>query len=240
MKEYRTQPLGIEDPSWPCDFVSRVYIDGTDLAVGIPSATQGVYEIVQGMVKQCVLPPMIEPLPDGATFTLMTDKGNYEIEYAVVHSIEVIPGEYDLSAAGMWKVREPGEITERRDDEDVVILNQINADTGDMFVSNLIVNAHNAVVKKLTEINVWRALTLCDLPLRMSKDGLELGDKQLPDYDAGIQKVGDKLSVYGFSMSMPDRIILEYGDDPDIAGRRITITGDNVDILDSKIGGGSG
>lgn len=197
----------------------------------------------------------------------------------------------EVLSEGMWKAGKPGEITERRNGEDVGILHQLNAGSGDMFELSLLVKAHNAAVKKLHETYAWRTLGGCDLSITMTRDGIEIGDTQKPDYEAGIQKAGDMLSVYGFEMAMPDRIILEYdmtdgsckrvllddeqyavymyprhpfmekvnqnecemisimgctiekpdriilgyGDDPDMAGRQVIITGDKLEIVDSSV-----
>lgn len=235
MKEYRPSDGDCGNMIWPKDRLMEALRQECEVCIEFPTEMTRVYDEHRGVI--------LEIHANSFIFSMSDSIAQGVAPYSSVYSFEMIqaeskPPEPETLAAGMWDLppmanNDFGQIVEQKVARVLPVL--IPGDREDNQARQ-IVDAHNAVVRRLHEINAWRALAECDLPIRMSKDGLEIGDNQKPDYGAGIQKAGDMLSVYGFKMTMPDRIILEYGDDPDIVGRRIIITDDSVVIEDSKAG----
>lgn len=224
MKEYRpTSKDGNVDIMWPKHELLLYNAMGrqSKIRVEVPLKVKGTYEVIEGRLGIC----------QNSGFYIAIESGDYSIEYAAVHSIEVLQPEPEQEelGEGMWHFPQNAHTDFRR------ILEQRNGHLQSVLGCKSrrgsdpeqIVDAHNAVIEKLNERTIRQVCEDSGIPIKMTGDGV-----------VEIEKADDGLHVHGFGTALkiaaPDRIVLEYGGYPDVSGRRIIIDGDGVEIIDSS------
>ncbi len=225
MKEYRPTEGDCVDIMWPKYRLMEAAGENREVRIKVPVGDADHY--VEGKIGRF----------ENSSFSIQSG----DIQYAAVDWIEILPVESETESTeelteGIWNARRAEDsekywvITERRNDDDIVIINRLIGYNAISLADN-----HNAALKKLNDRTGWQVLKDTGIPITMTKDGIEVGERCEPDYRAGIHKVGGMLSVYGFKMPMPDRVVIEYGDNPEMTGRRIIIDDDKIEIIDSAI-----